>query len=967
METKLTPRERAHSQLKALIKKYQEQKDSLQDGNEAKTRLLLIDEVLKILGWDESEFNPEAKSGTAGYIDYLLEYDGKPCLVVEAKKYGITFSSNNKKTITKHEYPVSYFKQAFNASLTDAIKQSAAYCWSTGVSFALITNGAEWMLFQLIPSMGSSIEKMQGVYFGNLFSESFYFDQLWELVSKDGVSQGQPHSYLYEINYSPSPVCKLLQSEIGPLRWSESPSPDFLNEFYSEFFGEIIHGKRQKMLEHCFVGDSKLEQYKRELKSILKDSKPNFLPPESEDFDPMAGKEEIFKEVGSGRVVIITGAVGCGKTTLVNKALYEARRYKKGTTLPLLVDLINDVHKRASNAKGIILKRAREAISEKEPELRKNAALLKAFKSEIKEIREGPYTDIYDSNEERFIEDRAAALSKFIEDDELYLKRILKSKTSENVNVVLILDNADKASEDFQEELYVTAHSLAEATGATVIITMREFTFFNNMNGFLDVRPDDKVIHLKTPDFVKLISKRLSYIEKHFDEDYRCSDWRRLYDIKTFKQASQAYSNQLRENLLKNSDGSKIIEVISCAAWHNVRSFYSYLGRIHKDLGADVSYWNISHLIASFSVVKELEKNPVIPNIFIPYGNDNYCYFLKLRILHYLNDGLEYSERNHGVNLNRLISFAQHYGYRDTWIEATVKEAVKERLIECLELPSDSEELDTFELSRGETFRISPLGVAVLGYIIKEDVYFAVSAPSIPFHEAIEYEAAKRSFNSVFSFMGEKGAAQVFIDGVDILRESTLPKQIKHYLSTRYAMEKPSNQAFYSIPDIERVESKLAAFISEVKKSSSDNTQERSKSPEQMVFSLNDELLIEDSPDGQYSRDDILTLIPEKILTLRYENSEYIPLIFCAIVIRFSQGFEHSSGIEITKTINEYIMPEGEEKESTNVSRALRSGKVERQPWLIIRSDIHIKYKNFSLADDWREHWVTVFGDEPLI
>lgn len=58
METKFTPRERAHSRLKALIKKYQDQKDALQDGNEAKTRLLLIDEVLKILGWDESEFNP---------------------------------------------------------------------------------------------------------------------------------------------------------------------------------------------------------------------------------------------------------------------------------------------------------------------------------------------------------------------------------------------------------------------------------------------------------------------------------------------------------------------------------------------------------------------------------------------------------------------------------------------------------------------------------------------------------------------------------------------------------------------------------------------------------------------------------------------------------------------------------------------------------------------------------------------
>ena len=69
----LTQKETAQQKLKELVSRHDGADSSIHLANEAKTRLLIIDEVLKILGWDSSEFNPEAHTSTNGYIDYLLK------------------------------------------------------------------------------------------------------------------------------------------------------------------------------------------------------------------------------------------------------------------------------------------------------------------------------------------------------------------------------------------------------------------------------------------------------------------------------------------------------------------------------------------------------------------------------------------------------------------------------------------------------------------------------------------------------------------------------------------------------------------------------------------------------------------------------------------------------------------------------------------------------------------------------
>jgi hypothetical protein len=83
------------------------------------------------------------------------------------------------------------------------------------------------------------------------------------------------------------------------------------------------------------------------------------------------------------------------------------------------------------------------------------------------------------------------------------------------------------------------------------------------------------------------------------------------------------------------------------------------------------------------------------------------------------------------------------------------------------------------------------------------------------------------------------------------------------------------------------------------------------------------------------------------------------------LVVRKFLGDESSFGTDIAKTINTYLVDEDNTKESTNVSRALRSVKFKSLPWLLIRTDLHPKFKTFSLQENWETYWEEYFGETP--
>ena len=92
--------------------------------NEALTRYVLIDPLLRELGWDTADpaqVVAEYKSGSSS-ADYALLSNGRPIMIVEAKKLG--------------------------TQLQDAVSQVINYCTQEGYDYFAVTDGGRWEVYE---------------------------------------------------------------------------------------------------------------------------------------------------------------------------------------------------------------------------------------------------------------------------------------------------------------------------------------------------------------------------------------------------------------------------------------------------------------------------------------------------------------------------------------------------------------------------------------------------------------------------------------------------------------------------------------------------------------------------------------------------------------------------------------------------------------------------------------------------
>ena len=93
--------------------------------NETRTRLSLVDPVLNILGWDVVDLSlviPEYDVDRSRADYALLDYNGQPLVILEAKKLG--------------------------SKLDDHLDQMLGYCISQGIKYAAMTDGNKWRLYK---------------------------------------------------------------------------------------------------------------------------------------------------------------------------------------------------------------------------------------------------------------------------------------------------------------------------------------------------------------------------------------------------------------------------------------------------------------------------------------------------------------------------------------------------------------------------------------------------------------------------------------------------------------------------------------------------------------------------------------------------------------------------------------------------------------------------------------------------
>lgn len=103
-----------------------EEHQILLQQSEALTRYVLIDPLLRLLGWDTEDPNkvrPEYPNAS-GRPDYALCLNGKPVAMLEAKSLGTALNE-------------------------DIVRRAMEYCTTQGVQYAIVTNGDRWEAYDL--------------------------------------------------------------------------------------------------------------------------------------------------------------------------------------------------------------------------------------------------------------------------------------------------------------------------------------------------------------------------------------------------------------------------------------------------------------------------------------------------------------------------------------------------------------------------------------------------------------------------------------------------------------------------------------------------------------------------------------------------------------------------------------------------------------------------------------------------
>lgn len=944
-----TQRERALKSINQLRDKYELDDKSLYSANESKTRLLIIDEVLSALGWAKEEFNPEEVTISGQYIDYLLKVDGFPRLIIEAKRVGNTFSQIRK--LHKNLYAVSYVKSAFGSAFGEVLEQAQGYASQTQVPYGVITNGLEWFLITLIPPPGGDVSELKCVYFGNLFSEHHNFDLMWEFLSKNAIISGVLEEEFNAINPLEADISITPSDSLGELIWKDNSFNDeYVNEFYDRFFGDINDSSRRNMLTHCFVTSSKIEQYQGQLKRLLSDSAPLYIE-NAKEISPGEHDQVIFTSGDQkGRVIIVAGSVGAGKTTFITKARIENRNNK--TISFVCLNLIDEGVFEKVDDEAVLWNMVCDEWLRIEPDSVSYSILKQTFHSEIDILKKGEYSEIYKNDNDKYLHDEAEMLRALRNDSKKFLERSWKFyRKQRNIQILLVLDNVDRTSEVYQRYTYSFAHKISTVTGANVIVTMREGTFYRGKDsGFLDVRSNDMVFHLQAPDVPKVLSRRVKYIEEHLDDDFRWKEWRKQSDEEKYKEALYSYAKIIKNSFLSGRDSARSCEILAATSWHNVRKFLELLKRVHKYSGADKEEWPIEDVLNSLILASDFDlRAPITGDLFKPVFERQRCYFLKIRVLIYLSHGLKAAESQRGVKYSKLLKFVRGYGYRDSWLQKSMEEMVQERFLECMELPTEESYTQDYAFDRGHTFRISPLGVILSEMVSSESSYLINTGWNLPFYD----NGYARSFISKTKST-PVDSARITSDDLRELIANGVSDIVAKYLSESLKFEAIKHKNLESIHEYHVVEEILSKKIL--------LDEERDQTAAKDGSDRDDIQLAFDLPRFEEFDDEVTWIeIPEKIFEKKYMGSSSLPKILWALVHLRSKGKYGATGAEITRTINVHLLDDHHHVEPTNISRALRSPIMRKQTWLLKEKSKKGKSTIFSLGAGWEAIWVELF------
>jgi len=486
----------------------------LHNANEAETRKKLIDRILEdVLGWTDDDISYEervSEDGVTTYADYIIR-TANTSFLIEAKRVGASFS------LIPQSKKLKLSGQIMKDDTGQAILQARDYCRKMSIPFAVVTNGAIWLIFPAVRTDQVSFAESNVIVFDSLEralgEEIGHFKSL---LSRDGVIDGNLAIELLGRNIDQIEERRLNCFFKGNSTKLPNPIyPLIENEVLTAFSDSIVEADIE-LLEKCYVKNPDRTKFDNRIQMHLKKSESLFATQPKKPMrkkDSAALSDSLNSALSSSRplAVLILGTVGTGKTTFLQYTRKVTAgdffEQSKDKAYPHWIDVdFRDFSKNESPI-SFLYKCLFEYLKKDDFFKDYNRSIRPAYGNEIESLKSGPMF-LVAKNQDEFDKKITELIMADYTNIEPYVDKLLTYGAKKSP-IFLVIDNVDQfEDENVQSNIFSDAIALASRLNLNLIMAMRESTYVNHRNSPTFNAFDFDPLHIEPPEIPAVLSRR---------------------------------------------------------------------------------------------------------------------------------------------------------------------------------------------------------------------------------------------------------------------------------------------------------------------------------------------------------------------------------------------------------------------------------------------------------------------------
>ncbi|WP_163507678.1 AAA family ATPase [Fodinicola acaciae] len=489
---------------------------------EADTRLKIIDRILvEVLMWPHGEILTEA-AVDSGYADYAFLIDKRCRMILEAKSDGRSMGCENRKA-SRSGFKLSgpVFK---NSTAREGISQAIRYCGEKNAELACVTNGREWIVFRG-NRLGDGIDTRSGMafIFPNLVAIEENFEFFYDLLSYESSSTLSYRPYFQEAEGQPirtSLFNKSLRPEGSARFQSGGELAADIDKVMSTFFRRLTGDQDPDLLEICFVETRESYYAERQLARVAENIVGRLRSIDTHEGTVLSDIIKSARDTQRHEFVLIVGTKGAGKTTFVSRffARVLPQSIQQHCTI-LRVDLresTGDLSTAESWLDTKIIRETERVLFRGSPEY---AEIQGMFFDEYVRLSKGPWSSIYASDREGFklrFGDHVEAIRSNKPHE--YVQGLVRHIVNNRKKLpVIVFDNADHFTIEFQQFIYRYARSIYEQSICLIILPITDRTSWQLSKHGTFQSFEHETLFLPTPPTEEVIRKRIKFMEERLE------------------------------------------------------------------------------------------------------------------------------------------------------------------------------------------------------------------------------------------------------------------------------------------------------------------------------------------------------------------------------------------------------------------------------------------------------------------